>query len=593
MANFIPVRCSGNLSNLPVKDGQLLVDQHYGTIAVDNDKSRSMAKYVYGITKPISVNTWIHKDGYYYIDVTEVAKDSLPQGHTVVGASIVSGAAIAQTSIEGGIIKITTHDRTDGNILIFALAGSGYDNDSDVSGLIALYHMEDRTGGIVDSVSGNVMPVTNWSSESTSKYGTRSIFKPTIGYLSIPGEYTLNSFTIEWWQYDPSPKGDGGSILTDKNNTTITIPSIGADSDVYIWNEWKHYAISNKYDGPASVYINGQLIGHIDIDTPLEGPFTFYGAQAEDGSAKPCYIDELAIFNYARYIESFDVEEYPYTGANEAQIGVYSDITITGAVGSSISVEIPVTVSPEVVLEFDTSDLDKVLSDINISGNILTGIINSDVSGDFYITVGHPGSVSKHIRVKVNDGGLTSGIYYGYIMSDTLLSVKDITKSDISADSLTLIDIKESDIVVKNAPAGSFTVVLVPYESDVYAHKVGAFCNEMEFDENSGVRGTGANDHIIDIDGSLYRAYGEFNLISTTTYIKISDGYVPDITVEEANDAVYIDGDLYTAVDNMAVGADREWELTDDHTKEAFKVTGSGDADGVYIYDETTQAWSK
>ena len=591
MTKFIPVRHT-DMSKVACVDGQFLVDHSSGTIAVDVGDSRSYSKYVYGIVKPIAANTWVQSNGLYYIDVTALAEDSLPTGHSVVGASLISGAAVSKTSIEDNKIKITAPDRTDGSILIFALAGTGHNTDYDVAGLIALYHMEEPIGSIVDSIHGTPLEVVGCSSELDHRYGTRSLFrsKHSNGHLIIPVDYVLNSFTIEWWQNDVASDGDGGIVLQDKNGNVITIPTITPDSNIYVTKKWKHFALVHRYDGKVATYLNGDIIGYTQVNTPLEGPFTFYGSQSATGVAKNCYIDELAIFNYARYTQSFDVPTVPYIGPNELQLAVSSDITITGSVGDTFSVEIPVTQSDTREFSYDLSGIAKLSSNAVVNGITLSGVISDASSTDYHIEIKKPGSISRPITIHVNpQEDNVDTIYYGYFTSDTITSVKDITDGELSQSTIYKMPNASSDVLIHNIPAGAFTVVLVPSHLDKGAAKKTISDTYTSFYENNGIAGTGANGFELNLNGIDYKVYGEFNLTETYTIIRVSEDFVDADSGDY--DVIYVGEDLYTPITEDGSIAYIKQDTTQDDS--GVTVTNAGDLNGVYVYDETNKTWSK
>ena len=591
MTKFIPVRHT-DTSKVTCIDGQFLVDTSNGTIAVDVGVARTYSKYVYGIVKPIAANTWIQSNGLYYIDVTSLAEDSLPDGHSVVGASLISGAATSKTSIEDNKIKITAYDRTDGSILIFALAGTGHSADYDMDGLISLYHMEEPINSVVDSIHGTPLKVLGCSSELDHRYGTRSLFrsKHTNGQLILPVDYVLNSFTIEWWQKDVASDGDGGVVLQDKNENSITIPVVTADSDIYVTKEWKHFALVHRYDGKVATYLNGNIIGYTQVDTPLEGPFIFYGAQSATGMAKNCYIDELAIFNYARYTQSFDVPTVPYIGHNELQLAVSSDISITGSVGDTFSVELPVTQSDDREFSCDLSGISRLSSDAAIDGITLSGTISNATSDDYYIEIKKPGSISRNITVHVNpqaDDG--DKIYYGYFTSDTITSVKDITISELEQSTIHTMYDTSYNVIIRDIPAGAFTFVLVPSALGKGAAKKTIMDTYTSFYEDAGTTGTGSNGSEISLYGITYNVYGEFNLTATDTIIMVSSEFSPEAS--EYGDVMYVGEDLYTpATEDGSIVYIKQNPVS---VNSGVTVTGAGNLDGVYVYDEVNKTWSK
>ena len=400
MAKFIPVRCSGNLSNVPVKDGQMLVDSRYGTMFFDKSDARSCLMYVHGIFRNISLNTWIYDKGRYYINATDLAAQSIPDGYTVVGASLLSGALQSTISTDG-VVKIYSNDRCSGSVLIFTMPIDSID-DSVLQDLIALYHFEEPSKEFIDSTgTSQIQPNSMCTFDTTHKHGSGSVCKGSGGSLSVTNLPHMSAFTIEWWQYDLQAKGDGGILLSWNNGVDITMPTIDASSSKYKAKEWKHIAVSKSVDGPVSVYVNGDLIGFSTVDseiTEYADGFTLYGSMSETGGAKVCYIDELAVFNYARYHESFTPPAEYYVAFNEAVIAVNNDVLINALPGEEVTFDLPVSTSTGAAVDFDLSTI-SLFENVEQDGYTITATITDKSSGVYYLPVRHPGSVSKVVKI--------------------------------------------------------------------------------------------------------------------------------------------------------------------------------------------------
>lgn len=321
MAEFKAIRHDG-ISDVPVADGQMLVDKTNSTIAFDVGTDRVSPNYVYGIYEPVTVNTWIPTGNRYYIDVTTLVSSKVPDGYTIVSANLVSGTNNVVAAVEHGYMILYSDDRRTGNLIVTTIPGSSSDIDNTQAsdGLIALYHFDHTDSEYMDVAGGTSVSVAQGSGEMLSKFGCRSVLLSSVGYMDISNLPTLQAFTVEWWQYDPNENDDGGSVCFGN----IEIPSISKYSSNYFHGEWKHIALVRKHGSDVYIYINGRLVGFSNVTGDITAdPIRFYGS-----NRYARYIDELAIFNYARYNGDFDVPTAPYVGSNEITIAITSDIKI-------------------------------------------------------------------------------------------------------------------------------------------------------------------------------------------------------------------------------------------------------------------------
>ena len=120
----------------------------------------------------------------------------------------------------------------------------------------------------------------------------------------------------------------------------------------------------------------------------------------------------------------------------------------------------------------------------------------------------------------VGEAITTGTMYYGYVTSDTMTKVSDITADMLTQSTLTSADAgtlsKQSIGVV---PAGSWVVVLVP--AGYVATKFDGISAQVAFAENNGATGTGANGATIELDGTTYKLYGEFQLAAAEKFIYV------------------------------------------------------------------------
>lgn len=117
-------------------------------------------------------------------------------------------------------------------------------------------------------------------------------------------------------------------------------------------------------------------------------------------------------------------------------------------------------------------------------------------------------------------------MYYGYIQSAGLSSVTAITdeilEAAISAGTMIKADAK---VLTKTSlgivPAGAFVTVIVP--ENFTASKDNGFNGIVEFSENNGQTGTGANGAEITLSDVKYKVYGEFKLTNSEVFFYVSN----------------------------------------------------------------------
>ena len=402
MADFKVARYTTN-TDMPIQDGQVLVEKTSGLMSFDVGNTRVRSKYVYGTVKPISTNNWISQNGRYYIDITDLMQGELPNGYQVVGASLLAGTHTT-TEIKNSQVRIYADDRVNGTVLVFVLPYDSSFTDTGSKRLVTLYHFEENSGDLVDC-SGNstITSNTGWAFNNDYKYGFGSLMKSSIGYIEIKNLETLDAFTIEWWQYDLGFNGDGGVVLETESGDTMEFPPVSSRSSAFVGNAWKHIAMVRKSGGQVYVYINGELTGFTNLDGAISGTVKFYGTQMSDGTAKPCYIDELAIFSYARYTENFDPQDAPYVGDNEPLITLATDTFYVDTVGEELTLDIDAKMSNGAIPTLDTSRMDDDIQVVSINGTQIKFIPSETAGGKYPIILRYPGAISKVAYISVGN----------------------------------------------------------------------------------------------------------------------------------------------------------------------------------------------
>lgn len=133
---------------------------------------------------------------------------------------------------------------------------------------------------------------------------------------------------------------------------------------------------------------------------------------------------------------------------------------------------------------------------------------------------------SKYVPLFTNTsdepGGETSEkMYYGYVNDGVTYQVVQITEEMLTGEHVT-----ESGAGAKtatlNVPAGAVLFVLVPKESGLTVLQDDGVGGKVPFAEDNGASGTGANGAELTLGGTVYKAYGEFNLVDAETIIYIT-----------------------------------------------------------------------
>lgn len=458
MSQFTPIRYTDDNSkgNIPVVDGQMLVSKYDGSISFDiPDKDGNVRRveqhYVSGYIVRISADMWIYEEGlakYVIPYITTLLPDDLSNeignGHKGVAGIIPMNSRAAVTfSDNDGQLSLMT----DTPVTMSALVLVSQDGDTEGSyvylenySLFTLLHFEEDgdkyyspttghhlTGGSYNGFK-SVYQIANDSSTIKSaltsthpKFGTKCLEKIGSDYIkpiddlhdSLNGYTTDGEFTAEWWQYDVDTGGCGG--------VPLWWPSLGVylempplySSTQYRLGTWNHFAaVKLAASNDVSWYINGQLYGFSNLD-PEESssliqislaPY-FRGAQTADGRDKNCFIDEFAIFDYAKYTENFDVRTTPYVGNVEAFLGL-------------VKTEFRVQIDPEtegvghtfsIPLQFNDPRIDHSKLTFSTGNNKLVNIVGYNTE-EKILTVSYVSTLAlgKANRIYINYPGAIS-----------------------------------------------------------------------------------------------------------------------------------------------------------------------------------------
>lgn len=121
----------------------------------------------------------------------------------------------------------------------------------------------------------------------------------------------------------------------------------------------------------------------------------------------------------------------------------------------------------------------------------------------------------------LNTPSISGGtIAYGYITSDSITSVTQITAEMLQQETMKKVDAGTIDKTsLGTVPEGAWVVILVP--EGYTATKFDGISGKTTFAEDNGAAGTGANGADFEIEGIKYKLYGEFKLNSAELFFYV------------------------------------------------------------------------
>lgn len=117
---------------------------------------------------------------------------------------------------------------------------------------------------------------------------------------------------------------------------------------------------------------------------------------------------------------------------------------------------------------------------------------------------------------------VTGKMYYGYVNDGATYKVSQITGNMLTLQTVTEADAGAMQVNV-TAPAGAVLFVLVPADSGLTVMQDDGVGGKVPFNEDNGATGTGANGIDLTLNGTAYKAYGEFSLVDAETIIYIGE----------------------------------------------------------------------
>lgn len=156
---------------------------------------------------------------------------------------------------------------------------------------------------------------------------------------------------------------------------------------------------------------------------------------------------------------------------------------------------------------------------LTLNGNTISGTPTATASTTVKITA-TAGTASLVISVTFLIAAAPEPMYYGCINDGTTYKVSQITADMLTADTVTEADARALTATVSQT-MGGVLFVLIPADAGLTARKDDGVGNKVPFDEDIGATGTGANGIDLTLNGTAYKAYGEFSLIDADTIIYI------------------------------------------------------------------------
>lgn len=156
---------------------------------------------------------------------------------------------------------------------------------------------------------------------------------------------------------------------------------------------------------------------------------------------------------------------------------------------------------------------------LTLNGNTISGTPAATASTTVKITA-TAGTASLVISVTFLIADAPEPMYYGCINDGTTYKVSQITADMLTADTVTEADARVLTATVSQT-MGGVLFVLIPADAGLTARKDDGVGNKVPFDEDIGATGTGANGIDLTLNGTAYKAYGEFSLIDADTIIYI------------------------------------------------------------------------
>lgn len=192
--------------------------------------------------------------------------------------------------------------------------------------------------------------------------------------------------------------------------------------------------------------------------------------------------------------------------------------TVNGALDTVLTQTLDAVASDGSAVSFAVTE-GTLPAGLTLNGNTISGTPTATASTTVKITA-TAGTASLVISVTFLIADAPEPMYYGCINDGTTYKVSQITADMLTADTVTEADARVLTATVSQT-MGGVLFVLIPADAGLTARKDDGVGNKVPFDEDIGATGTGANGIDLTLNGTAYKAYGEFSLIDADTIIYI------------------------------------------------------------------------
>ena len=348
-----------------------------------------------------------------------------------------------------------------------------------------------------------------------SKGETLPLIKP-LEFQAPEGDAKLLSF-----QFKDYPAASVASVVIDTTLGELTLP---------YWSALGIEKIYRQKTGQVDIYF-GSLCPEFETGR------VYFSQGAAGLTQYQWYIENGGTLTFDEWVAAASnaVPEAPKDGriygrCNGAWIALENAgaLTVTGTTSYTVNGAL------ETVL---TQTLDAVASDgsavtfavtegtlpdgLTLNGNTISGTPTATASTTVKITAS-AGTASLVIKVTFLIAAAPEPMYYGCINDGETYKVSQITADMLTADTVTEADAGAMQVNV-TAPAGAVLFVLIPADSGLTVMQDDGVGGKVPFNEDNGAAGTGANGLALTLNGTDYKAYGEFSLIDADTIIYITN----------------------------------------------------------------------
>ena len=346
-----------------------------------------------------------------------------------------------------------------------------------------------------------------------SKGETLPLIKP-LEFQAPEGDAKILSF-----QFKDYPAASVASVVIDTELGELTLP---------YWSALGIEKIYRRQTGQVDIYF-GSLCPEFETGR-------VYFSQGASGLTQyQWYVENGGTLTFDEWmaVASNAVPEAPKDGRIYGRCnGAWVVLENAGALTITGTTSYTVNGALETVL---TQTLDAVASDgsavtfavtegtlpagLTLNGNTISGTPTATASTTVKITA-TAGTASLVISVTFLIAAAPEPMYYGCINDGTTYKVSQITADMLTADTVTEADARVLTATVSQT-MGGVLFVLIPADAGLTARKDDGVGNKVPFDEDIGATGTGANGIDLTLNGTAYKAYGEFSLIDADTIIYI------------------------------------------------------------------------